>query len=129
MKKIITLSATLSAIALSSLMFTACGQKDSANYTGCWQGESNMIFEVLSTDNQNFTIRNVNGDLNATLGENSICGKNSLDMQYCMKVSGDSAYYEFGGIITGYKRITKEEYEKIFATQKKATVKPVSEAK
>ena len=39
-----------------------------------------------------------------------------------MTVKGDSAYYEFGGITTGYARISKEEYEDIFASQKKATI-------
>ena len=48
--------------------------------------------------------------------------KNSLDMPYCMNVKGDSAYYEFGGITTGYARISKEEYEDIFASQKKAAI-------
>jgi hypothetical protein len=38
-----------------------------------------------------------------------------------MSVKGDSAYYEFGGITTGYSRISKEEYEDIFASQKKAS--------
>lgn len=117
MKKILTFSA----IALSALMFTACDQ-GSANYSGCWQGESNMVFEVLPVDAQNYTIRNINGDLNASVSDGKICGKNSLDMQYCMSVKGDSAYYEFGGITTGYKRISKQEYETIFASQKKASV-------
>ena len=54
--------------------------------------------------------------------DGKLCGKNSLDMPYCMSVKGDSAYYEFGGITTAYGRISKEEYEEIFATQKKAAV-------
>lgn len=119
MKKILTFSA----IALTSLMFSACGQK-SGDFAGCWQGEANMIFEVLPADAeaQNFTIRNINGDLSASFADGKICGKNSLDMLYCMSVKGDSAYYEFGGITTGYKRISKQEYEAIFASQKKAVV-------
>lgn len=116
MKKIIALSITLSAAAT---LFTACGN-DPANYVGHWQGESNMVFEVLSNDNQNFTIRNINGDLTAKFEDGRICGKNSLDMQYCMTVKGDSAYYEFGGITTGYKRIGQAEYEQIFDNQKKS---------
>lgn len=116
MKKILTLSIALSATAT---FFSACGN-DSANYVGHWQGESNMIFEVLSSDNQNFTIRNINGDLTAQAQSDKICGKNSLDMPYCMTVKGDSAYYEFGGITTGYKRISKSEYDTILASQKKA---------
>lgn len=117
MKKIITLSAIL----LSTLLLNACGEKTDS-YVGQWQGESNMIFEVLSENNQDFIIRNVNGDLNAKAQGDKICGKNTLDMQYCMSVKGDSAYYEFGGITTGYKRISKAEYDKLFATQKKASV-------
>ena len=38
-----------------------------------------------------------------------------------MKVKGDSAYYEFGSITTGYKRISKSQYDEIFAAQKKAS--------
>ncbi|MCQ2104551.1 MAG: hypothetical protein MJZ26_02050 [Fibrobacter sp.] len=117
MKKILSLSAIL----LSTLLLNACGE-NAGSYVGQWQGEANMIFEVLSTDNQNFTIRNVNGDLEATAQDGKICGKNSLNMTYCMSVKGDSAYYEFGGITTGYKRISKAEYDKLFATQKKASV-------
>lgn len=119
MKKIIALAITLSA---ASTLFTACGNDSSPSYVGHWHGEANMIFEVLSSDQQNFTIRNVNGDLSAQLENGKICGKNSLDMQYCMSVKGDSAYYEFGGITTGYKRISKEEYDALMATQKKAIV-------
>ena len=116
MKKAILISATL----ISSMFLFGCG--DNASYTGCWKGEANMIFEVLSDNNQEFTIRNVNGDLKATIIDNKLCGKNTLDMPYCMSVKGDSAYYEFGGITTGYVRISKEEYEEIFATQKKAAL-------
>lgn len=119
MKKIIALSIALTATAT---LFTACGNDSSVNYVGHWQGEANMIFEVLSSDNQTFTIRNINGDLTAQAANGKICGKNSLDMEYCMSVKGDSAYYEFGGITTGYKRITKNEYDKVFATQKKAFI-------
>ena len=36
-----------------------------------------------------------------------------------MKVKGDSAFYEFGQITTGYKRISKDEYESIFSSLKK----------
>lgn len=115
MKKILTFSA----IALSTLMFTACG--DNAKFAGCWQGDSNMIFEVLTTDNTNFTIRNINGDLKATRTDAKICGTNTLDMVYCMSVKGDSAYYEFGGITTGYKRIGKSEYDQLFAAQKQTS--------
>lgn len=113
--------AILIPLSLVSSMFLFGCSGDNANYTGCWKGEANMIFEVLSDNNTEFTIRNVNGDLKAAKENGKICGKNTLDMPYCMTVKGDSAYYEFGGITTGYIRISKEEYEEIFATQKKAT--------
>ena len=84
-----------------------------------------MIFEVLTDNNIDFTIRNVNGDLKAKYENNALRGKNSLDMDILMRVKGDSAYYEFGEdesgkIVTGYKRISKEEYDKIFASQTQA---------
>ena len=115
MKKIIPF-ATLS---LSSLLLLGCGQ-DNVNYTGCWLGEENMAFEVLTENGSDYTIRNINGDLKATIQDGALRGRNALDMEYKMNVKGDSAYYEFGGIITGYKRITKEEYEKIVASLQKA---------
>ena len=117
MKKAILISATF----ISSMVLFGCGD-NGANYTGCWKGEANMIFEVLTDNHQDYTIRNVNGALAATIQDGKLCGKNSLDMPYCMSVKGDSAYYEFGGITTGYARISKEEYEDIFASQKKAAV-------
>ena len=116
MKKVILISASL----ISSMFLFGCG--DNANYTGCWKGEANMIFEVLSENNQDFTIRNVNGDLSDTIKVSELGGYNTLDVPYCMSVKGDSAYYEFGGITTGYARISKEEYEDIFASQKKAAI-------
>ena len=79
-----------------------------------------MAFEVLTQDGTDFTIRNVNGDLKASIQDGALRGKNSLDMEYKMNVKGDSAYYEFGGIVTGYKRISKSEYEKVIADQQKA---------
>lgn len=110
----------ISTLVISSL-FIGC-QNGQTNYTGCWKGEADMIFEVLQNGaNDGYIIRNINGDLDATIQENKICGKNSLDMQYCMSVKGDSAYYEFGGITTGYIRITKSEYETIYSNQKAAS--------
>ena len=114
MKKIIAI-ATFS---LVSLFFIACGES-SSNYVGYWQGEANMIFEVLTENGTDYIIRNINGDLSATYKDGAIRGKNSYDMEYVMKVKGDSAFYEFGQITTGYKRITKDEYESIFSTLKK----------
>ena len=42
-----------------------------------------------------------------------------------MRVKGDSAYYEFGEdesgkIVTGYKRISKVEYDEIYKKQSEA---------
>ena len=110
MKKIIPF-ATLT---LSSLLLFGCGENN-VNYTGCWLGEENMAFEVLTENGTDYTIRNINGDLQATIQDGALRGKNALDMEYKMNVKGDSAYYEFGGIITGYKRISKEEYNKVIA--------------
>lgn len=116
MKKILTL-----ALLLLSLALFGCGQ-DSTNYIGYWQGETNMIFEVLTENGSDYIIRNMNGDLKATISDGALRGKNSLDMEYLMRVKKDSAYYEFGGITTGYKRITEEEYKKIMATMQKAAI-------
>jgi hypothetical protein len=59
-----------------------------------------------------YIIRNVNGDLNATIVDDTLRGKNSLDMEYKMAVKGDSAYYTFSGIVTGYARISKQSTTK-----------------
>lgn len=116
MKKILAIAS----LSLAPLMFTACGESPS-NYVGYWQGEANMIFEVLTENGTDYIIRNINGDLQATVSGGALRGKNSLDMEYVMKVKGDSAYYEFGSITTGYKRISKSQYDEIFAAQKKAS--------
>jgi len=115
MKKIISI-ALFSLLALS---FSGC-QKDEGQFVGCWLGEANMIFEVIPNEGNNYIIRNINGDLKATVQDGALRGKNTLDMEYKMNVKGDSAYYEFGGIVTGYKRITKEEYDRVVATLQKA---------
>ena len=117
MKKIIAI-ATFS---LVSLFFIACGES-SSNYVGYWQGEANMIFEVLTENGTDYIIRHINGDLGAKISDGALRGKNSLDMEYVMRVKGDSAYYDFGSITTGYKRITKAQYDEIFEAQKKASV-------
>jgi hypothetical protein len=114
----------LSALLFSTFTFFGCGN-EKPNYTGYWKGEADMIFEVFSDNNVDFTIRNVNGDLNAKLDNGILRGKNSLDMDIMMRVKGDSAYYEFGEdesgkIVTGYKRISKDEYDKIYAAQSQA---------
>lgn len=124
MKKIVLFFA----LSFLAVIFTACGNNSfSTNFVGYWQeSESNIVFEVLKNE-QTYIIRNQNGDLFAQVtndpqtGAPKLCGKNSLNMDYCMTVKGDSAYYEFSGIVTGYKRIGQAEYEKVFATLPKAT--------
>ena len=118
MKKIITIAA----ISIISLMFSACSSDDS-KYIGYWKGEGNMIFEVLAKNGSDYIIRNINGDLSAKIESGALRGKNELDMEYVMKVKGDSAYYEFGSITTGYARISEDEYGKIRASQVKASIK------
>ena len=117
MKKLIPFAT----LALSSLFLFGCGQ-DNVNYTGCWLGEENMAFEVLTENGTDYTIRNINGDLKATVQDGALRGKNTPDMEYKMNVKGDSAYYEFGSITTGYKRISKAQYDEIYAAQKKASL-------
>ena len=122
MKKTITI-AILSVI---SLMFSACGlQNDKQGkdaYIGYWQSDENTIFEVLSENGTDFIIRNVYGDLTAKIENGALRGKNNVDMDYSMTVKGDSAFYVFAEITTGYKRITKEEYDKINASLAKPTI-------
>lgn len=93
------------------------------SYIGYWLGEGNMIFDVFTENGEDFIIRNVNGDLNVKFEDGILRGKNSLGMDISMTVKGDSAYYQFGenengSIITGYKRISKEEYDMIFDEQR-----------
>lgn len=114
----------LSALILSSFTFFGCDNAK-PNFTGYWKGEADMIFEVLTENNIDYTIRNVNGDLTAKYEDNALRGKNSLNMDILMRVKGDSAYYEFGEdesgkIVTGYMRISKDEYDKIFKAQSDA---------
>lgn len=104
------------ALLLLSIMFFACS-KEQPNFIGYWQGEANMVFEVLTENGLDYTIRNVNGDLKALVDGDTLRGKNSLDMEYKMAVKGDSAYYSFSGIVTGYARISKEQYDAILAGQ------------
>jgi len=110
----------LLAFTLIALVLVACGSKDKANYIGYWQGEDNLIFEVLKTAENQFTIRNINGDLQASIENDTLTGKNSLDMPFSMSVKGDSAYYQFGTITTGYKRIDKATYDALYKAQKPA---------
>ncbi|MBR4917109.1 MAG: hypothetical protein IKZ45_08570 [Fibrobacter sp.] len=118
MKKLYFLSALL-----IPLMFTACGQKDGTeSYIGYWQSDANTIFEVLTENGEDYIIRNIYGDLTAKVEDGALRGKNNVDMDYSMRVKGDSAYYLFADITTGYKRITKDEYDRIFATLSKPAI-------
>ena len=101
----------LSALLLSSFTFFGCSN-EKPNYTGYWKGEADMIFEVLTENNVDYTIRNVNGDLTAKYENNALRGKNSLNMEF-----GED---ESGKIVTGYMRISKDEYDKIFKAQSEA---------
>ena len=94
------------------------------SYIGYWLGEGNMIFDVFTENGEDFIIRNVNGDLKVKFEDGILRGKNSLGMDISMTVKGDSAYYQFGenedgSIITGYKRISKEEYDMILDEQRR----------
>ena len=107
------------ALLLLSVMFFACS-KEQPNFIGYWQGEANMVFEVFTENGMDYTIRNINGDLSANVIDDTLRGKNSLDMEYKMAVKGDSAYYTFSGIVTGYARISKQKYDEILAGQQGA---------
>lgn len=116
MKKVLTLAILF----LAASFFSGCSSKTDASFLGYWQGDDNLIFEVIKAGDNQYTIRNVNGDLSAHIEGGVLTGKNSIDMPFSMQVKGDSAYYQFGTIITGYKRISKEAYQEIFKTQKPA---------
>ena len=119
MKKLISLAV----LSIVPMIFTACGQKaDKDSFVGYWQGEANTIFEVLTENGQDFIIRNIHGDLTAKIEDGELRGKNDMDMAYSMKVKGDSAYYFFADITTGYKRISKDEYNKICETLSKPAI-------
>lgn len=111
MKRILTASF----LALSFL--ASCSTKEKPVFTGFWQGEDNMIFEVFQTaPGENlYTIRNINGDLSASIeGDSVLTGKNSLDMPFFMRVEKDSAFYQFGTIISKYARIDEASYREQF---------------
>ena len=119
MKKILALIT----VSILPLLFAACGLKsDTGSYIGYWQSDANTIFEVLTENGEDYIIRNIYGDLSAKVVDGALRGKNNVDMDYSMTVKGDSAYYLFADITTGYKRITKDEYDKIFATLSKPAI-------
>lgn len=103
------------------LFLAGCSEKEKPNYQGFWLGEENMIFEVKQTSDGKYTVSNINGSLNAEYKEDALRGKNSLDMEFYMTVKGDSAYYTFGTITTGYKRIDEKSYKDIFNSLKPMT--------
>ncbi len=112
MKKVLYFA---SAIALSFL--ASCSTKEKPVFTGFWQGEDNMIFEVFQTaPGENlYTIRNINGDLSAHIeGDSVLTGTNSLDMPFSMRVEKDSAFYLFGTIVSKYARIDEASYREQF---------------
>lgn len=119
MKKILTLFTATSL----ALLFTACDTKKETDYTGYWYNtEYDSPFEVIKNE-KSYVIRNINGDMPAEIQEGKLCGKNSLNMPYSMTVKGDSAYYEFSGFLTGYKRVSKAEYDKVSANKTKVNFK------
>ena len=94
MKKLISLAV----LSIVPMIFTACGQKaDKDSFVGYWQGEANTIFEVLTENGQDFIIRNIHGDLTAKIEDGELRGKND-------------------------KRISKDEYNKIFETLSKPAI-------
>jgi len=102
---------------LSAAFLASCSTKEKPVFTGFWQGEDNMIFEVFQTaPGENlYTIRNINGDLSAHIeGDSILTGKNSLDMPFTMRVEKDSAFYLFGTILSKYARIDEASYREQF---------------
>lgn len=105
------------ASALALLFLASCSTKEKPVFTGFWQGEDNMIFEVFQTapGENRYTIRNINGDLFAHIeGDSVLTGTNSLDMPFSMRVKKDSAFYQFGTIVSTYARIDEASYREQF---------------
>lgn len=88
--------------ALAALTLAACGERGE-NFLGTWVGES-LTFSVEDAGAGKVKIVNENGALTGELVEGKIVGQNALGMSFQMVVKGDSAYYTFAGITTGYKR-------------------------
>ena len=102
MKKIISL-VLVSVMALTLAALFACS-KDSNNFFGKWSGES-LSFSVEPNGENKVKIVNENGTLLGEIKDGKIVGKNELGMSFEMTVKGDSAYYTFAEITTGYKRV------------------------
>lgn len=90
-----------------------CVEGDDArdqSYAGYWLGDGNDIFEVLTENGREFIIRNDYGDLEARIKDGALRGKNSAGEEIFMAVKGDTAFYDNGRMLNGYKRITRDEY-------------------
>ncbi len=112
MKKVL-----LTATIFAASFLASCSTREKPVFTGFWQGEDNMIFEVFqAAPGENlYTIRNINGDLSAHIeGDSVLTGKNSLDMPFSMRVKKDSAFYLFGTILSKYARIDEASYREQF---------------
>lgn len=94
--------------------------KNAKHFEGCWKNDSNAFFEVVDDQSGAYFIRDINGKFIATKQNRKICGKNSLNKDFCINVKGDSAYYEIDGATTNFIRISKEEYDKIFEMRQNA---------
>lgn len=106
------------------VLFLACSKtKETQNFIGYWQNDQDLIFEVFQNADLSFTIQNINGGFQAKRINDTLTGENSLGMPFYMTVKGDSAYYRFGTIITGYQRIDEATYKQIFATQQPAVIR------
>lgn len=107
---------------LSLLVFSSCSKKESSPiFEGFWKGDNSTIFEVFKENENSYTIRNINGSLSAKIQNDSLKGKNNLNMEFSMIVKKDSAFYSFGGLTTAYKRIDKSSYDEIFKNLKPMT--------
>lgn len=110
---------------LALFLLVSCTPREKPVFTGYWRGEDGMVFEVFQTTpgENNYTIRNVNGDLFAHIeGDTLLTGKNSLEMPFEMRVVKDSAFYEFGTILSKYDRIDKATYDELFKKLTPVTV-------
>ncbi len=108
-------------ISLSLLFFFACSEQEKKpEFAGFWQNDLNQIFEVVQ-NSEGFMVKNVNGGLQGRVVNDTLTGVNSLEMPFYMTVKGDSAFYQFGSVVTGYKRIDETEYRRILSAMQSAT--------
>ncbi len=85
-------------------------EQDGNKFIGYWADDKGFAFEVL-TAGEYFIIRNINGDLSADLVNNELKGENAVGMEFFMRVDGNTAYYDFSGVVTKFQRISKGEYD------------------